>query len=76
MVPSGCRLDLLFGGPREEHLVNKDGFVEAFPEPPPLFSVAAAWGKVEMCSFVLLQEFLSHWVERLAEAPCPSASSF
>lgn len=45
MVPSGCRLDLLFGGPREEHLVNKDGFVEAFPEPPPLFSVAASLGK-------------------------------
>lgn len=36
MEPSGLRLHLLFRGPREEHLVNKDGFVEAFSSTLPL----------------------------------------
>lgn len=40
-----------------------------------LFSVAAAWGKVEMGSFVLLQKLFSHWVRKLAAAPFPSVSS-
>lgn len=75
MLPLGCRPDLLFRSPREEHLANKDGCVEAFSRGSLLFSVAAAWGKVEMGSFVLLQRLLSHWVEKLAAAPFPSASS-
>lgn len=75
MLPLGCRPDLLFTSPREEHLANKDGCVEAFSRGSLLFSVAAAWGKVEMGSFVLLQKLLSHWVEKLAAALFPSASS-
>lgn len=75
MLPLGCGPDLLFTSPREEHLANKDGCVEAFSRGSLLFSVAAAWGKVEMGSFVLLQKLLSHWVEKLAAAPFPSASS-